>query len=46
MAGAVLNTINIRLDANTISYILDHSVANVLVVVRQFPGEVKKVLNA
>ena len=25
MTGAVLNTINIRLDANTISYILNHS---------------------
>ena len=44
MAGAVLNTINIRLDANTISYILDHSDAKVLVVDRQLHGEVKKAL--
>ena len=34
MAGAVLNTINIRLDAKTIAYILDHSEAKVLVVDR------------
>ena len=44
MTGAVLNTINIRLDANTISYILDHSDAKVLVVDRQLHGEVKKAL--
>ena len=44
MAGAVLNTINIRLDANTISYILDHSDAKVLVVDRQLHREVKKAL--
>ena len=35
MTGGVLNTINIRLDAKTIAYILDHSEANVLVVDRQ-----------
>ena len=34
MTGAVLNTINIRLDAKTIAYILDHSEAKVLVVDR------------
>ena len=45
MAGAVLNTINIRLDANTISYILNHSEAKVLVVDRQLHEEVKKALN-
>ena len=44
MTGAVLNTINIRLDANTISYILDHSDAKVLVVDRQLHVEVKKAL--
>ena len=42
MSGAVLNTINIRLDANTISYILNHSDAKVLVVDRQLHTEVKK----
>ena len=42
MTGAVLNTINIRLDANTIAYILNHSDAKVLVVDRQLHTEVKK----
>ena len=45
MTGAVLNTINIRLDAKTISYILDHSEAKVLVVDRQLHVEVKKALS-
>ena len=44
MTGAVLNTINIRLDANTIAYILNHSDAKVLVVDRQLHIEVKKAL--
>ena len=44
MTGAVLNTINIRLDANTINYILNHSEAKVLVVDRQLHVEVKKAL--
>ena len=34
--GAVLNTINIRLDADTIGYILDHGEAKVLLVDSQF----------
>lgn len=34
--GAVLNTINIRLDADTIAYILDHGEAKVLLVDSQF----------
>ncbi len=42
MTGAILNTINIRLDAKTISYILEHSEAKVLVVDRQLHTEVKK----
>ena len=45
MAGAVLNTINIRLDAKTIAYILEHSDAKVLVVDRQLHVEVKKALS-
>ncbi|MDB3888177.1 acyl-CoA synthetase [Candidatus Pelagibacter sp.] len=45
MTGAILNTINIRLDANTIAYILKHSDAKVLVVDRQLHVEVKKALN-
>ena len=44
MTGAVLNAINIRLDAKTIAYILDHSEAKVLVVDRQLHVEVKKAL--
>ncbi|WP_296743484.1 AMP-binding protein [Mesorhizobium sp.] len=32
MAGAVLNTINIRLDAETIAYILDHAETRVLML--------------
>ena len=36
MVGAVINAINTRLDANTISYILDHSDAKVLIADRQF----------
>ena len=46
MTGAVLNTINIRLDAKTISYILEHSEAKVLVVDRQLHKEVKKALSS
>ncbi|TCP60252.1 fatty-acyl-CoA synthase [Rhodovulum bhavnagarense] len=34
--GAVLNTINIRLDANTVSYILDHGGARVVLCDPQF----------
>ena len=45
MTGGVLNTINIRLDAKTIAYILDHSNAKVLVVDRQLHIEVKKALS-
>ena len=46
MCGAVLNTINVRLDAKTIAYILDHSEAKVLVVDRQLHIEVNKALSS
>jgi fatty-acyl-CoA synthase len=36
MAGCVLNTINTRLDAATIAYILDHGEARVLIADREF----------
>ncbi len=36
MAGAVLNTINTRLDADTIAYILDHGEAKAVIVDREF----------
>jgi len=45
MTGGVLNTINIRLDAKTIAYILEHSEAKVLIVDRQLHAEVKKALS-
>ena len=45
MTGAVLNTINIRLDAKTIGYILEHSDAKVLIVDRQFHEVVTKALS-
>ena len=45
MVGAVINTINTRLDANTISYILKHSDAKVLVVDRQLHVVSKKALS-
>jgi len=45
MTGGVLNTINIRLDAKTVGYILEHSDAKVLIVDRQFHEVLKKALN-
>ena len=44
MAGAVINAINTRLDSNTISYILEHSDAKVLIVDRQFHEVIGKAL--
>ncbi|MCW6509769.1 AMP-binding protein [Lichenifustis flavocetrariae] len=46
MAGAVLNAINIRLDAGTIGYILDHSDAKVLITDCEFSAVVKSALAA
>ena len=45
MVGAVINAINTRLDSKTISYILNHSEAKVLIVDRQFHDVVKKALD-
>ncbi|WP_349362773.1 MAG: AMP-binding protein [Roseitalea porphyridii] len=39
--GAVLNAINIRLDLHTISYILDHGEARIVLVDTQFLGTVE-----
>jgi len=36
MVGAVINTLNVRLDADTISFMLQHGEAKVLVVDREF----------
>ena len=44
MAGAVLNTINTRLDAATIAYILDHGEAKALIVDREFIPAVRLAL--
>jgi len=44
MAGAVINAINTRLDPNTISYILNHSDAKVLIIDRQFHEVIAKAL--
>ena len=44
MVGAVINAINTRLDSKTISYILNHSEAKVLIVDRQFHDVIKKAL--
>ena len=44
MTGAVLNTINVRLDAKTVSYILNHSEAKVFIVDRQLHSIIEKAL--
>ena len=44
MIGAVLNTLNIRLDAKTIAFILDHSEAKVLLLDRELSPTAKQAL--
>ena len=44
MAGAVLNSINVRLDSDTIAYILDHSEAKILISDSGFSESVKDAL--
>ncbi|MEP4148689.1 MAG: AMP-binding protein [Halioglobus sp.] len=44
MLGAVLNANNVRLDAATIAYILDHGEAKVLLVDTEFSGMAKEAL--
>ena len=44
MTGAVLNTINTRLDAAAIGFILDHGEAKMVFVDREFSGLVKEAL--
>ncbi|MEM7172332.1 MAG: acyl-CoA synthetase [Pseudomonadota bacterium] len=46
MAGAVLNTINTRLDPETIAYILEHGDTRVLITDTQFSPRVKDALAA
>ena len=44
MAGAVLNALNTRLDADTLAYILEHSESRVLITDREFAGPVGEAL--
>ena len=44
MAQAVLNTINVRLDSDTLSYIFDHAETDVLIVDGQFAPAVRAAL--
>jgi len=44
MLGAVVNTLNTRLDAETIAFMLDHGEAKVLFVDREFSAVVEKAL--
>jgi len=45
MLGAVLNTINIRLDSATVAYILDHGEASVLIADTEFAATAKAALD-
>jgi fatty-acyl-CoA synthase len=44
MIGAVLNTLNTRLDAPILAFTLDHAEAKVLIVDREFSGVMKEAL--
>ena len=44
MLGAVLNTLNTRLDPDAIAFMLDHGEAKVLVTDREFSGVIKRAL--
>ena len=44
MAGAVLNTLNTRLDPEAVAFMLDHGEARALIVDPEFAGIVKKAL--
>ncbi len=46
MAGAVLNTLNTRLDAEAIAFMLEHGGARVLIADREFSGTVERALAA
>jgi len=45
MTGGVVNTINTRLDAQTIAYILEHSDAKLLITDTQFSPTIKKAIS-
>ena len=44
MAGAVLNTLNTRLDAEAVAFMLDHAAARVLITDREFSATVEQAL--
>jgi 3-(methylthio)propionyl---CoA ligase len=44
MAGAVLNTLNTRLDAEAIAFMLDHAAAKVLITDREYSGIIEEAL--
>ena len=44
MTGAVLNTLNTRLDAEALGFMLDHAEAKVLITDREFSGVIGKAL--
>ncbi|MBT3558589.1 MAG: acyl-CoA synthetase [Rhodospirillales bacterium] len=44
MTGAVLNALNIRLDAEALAFILDHGEAKVLITDREFSGVIRDAL--
>ncbi|MGZ5818320.1 MAG: acyl-CoA synthetase [Burkholderiaceae bacterium] len=44
MLGAVLNTLNVRLDAETLAFMLKHGEAKVLITDREFSGVISKAL--
>jgi fatty-acyl-CoA synthase len=46
MTGAVLNALNIRLDAKTIAFILDHGEAKILLTDREFSGVIREALQS
>ncbi len=44
MSGAVLNTLNVRLDSETIAFMLEHAEARVLITEREFSDTVTRAL--
>ena len=46
MTGGVLNSLNYRLDAETIGFILNHAETEVLLTTRQFSGVIQEALHA
>jgi len=46
MTGAVLNTLNTRLDAGAIAFMLDHAEAKVLITDREFSGTIAAALRS